>query len=61
MEKKKEVEEVKEVKKEVVEIVQIATQTEELFQVDGKIMNLNSYLQWIGNTLVEIRKGVAGE
>ena len=43
-----------------VEVVQVATDVQELFQVNGEVMNLNQYLCWMGNILVEIKKGISG-
>ena len=41
-----------------VEVVQIATETQEVFQVDGEVMSLNQYLSWMGNLLVNIKKAL---
>jgi len=41
-------------------VVQVPTETQEFFQVDDKIMNLNSYLCWLGNELMEIKRGIVG-
>jgi hypothetical protein len=48
-------------KSKSVEIVSIATETQEVFQVDGELMNLNQYLSWMGNLLVKLRKGLIKE
>lgn len=53
----------KPVEKEVVQAVQIrevATQTAEVFEVNGEVMDMNRYLCWLGNLVVEIKKGVSG-
>lgn len=41
-----------------VEVVSIATETQEVFQVDGEVMGLNQYLSWMGNLLVKIQKAL---
>jgi hypothetical protein len=41
-----------------VEVVNVATETQEVFQVDGEVMNMNQYLSWMGNLLVKIQKAL---
>jgi hypothetical protein len=48
-------------KKEVVniELVDVATQTALQFKLpDGKIVDLLGYLAWLGNTVLEIKRGL---
>ena len=43
-----------------VQIEKVATETQEVFSVNGELMNINNYLCWMGNLLIRINKGVSG-
>ena len=46
-------------KKNEVELTEVVTQTQPAFKLpDGTVLDANSYLIWIGNQLIEIRKAI---
>jgi hypothetical protein len=55
-------EEVEEVipKQTPIQVIQVATETQEMFNVNGELMNLNAYLCYLGNKILNIEKGVIG-
>ena len=57
----KEKEEIKEVKKDEVKVVSVVTETQEMIQVGDVTMNLNQYLVWLGNKLLDVSKAIVGK
>ncbi len=50
----------KEEKKDVVELTEVVTETGLAFKLpDGKIVNSDEYLVWLGNTLWDMKKALA--
>ena len=46
-------------KKNEVELTEVVTQTQQAFKLpDGTVLDVNAYLTWIGNQLIEIRKAI---
>jgi hypothetical protein len=43
-----------------VELVEVATQTEKQYQLpDGKVVDIQGYLIWLGNIVLEVKRSVA--
>ena len=53
-------EKTEEKQEKAVQLMQQPTAYERVFQTPDGVMNMEDYLVWIGNTLVEIKQGLVG-